>query len=130
MSIRLKTLILVLVMGLGAFGGAPLNGADAGGTKKLCPMKCCKKKAASQAPESKASKNFCRVISCSEMVPSAPGTANASTAAPAFLNKAESFNFYFAVSAKPRAPGKVSVESTTKLSKSVPAYVFHGSLLI
>lgn len=128
MSVRLKTLILVLIMGVGAFGGAPLSAADNG--KQNCPMKCCKKKAASEKKKTKPQNSFCRLTSCLEIVPSAPGISTASTAVSAFLNKAESFEFHFAVSAKPRAPGELTFDNTSSHTKSVPIYVRHSSLLI
>ena len=82
MANRLKTLFFVIVLGVGVFSGVPLQGGDMKMREKVCPMKCCKKKVASHKPKNARNTAYlCRVLVCSENMPT-------NTTAPAQINLA------------------------------------------
>jgi hypothetical protein len=78
MAVRLKTLLFVLLMTFSVYAAAP---ADGGMNDRVCPMKCCKKAKANKQTTGNA-RYLCRVLMCSQTVPTNPPAFSASTLAP------------------------------------------------
>jgi hypothetical protein len=78
MANRLKTLLFVLLMTFSVYAAAP---ADGGMNERVCPMKCCKKMKVDRQKTSD-SKYLCRVLMCSQTIPTNPPAFSASTLAP------------------------------------------------
>lgn len=130
MAIRLKSFSLVLVMAIGILGGAPLTVPGAGEAGDHCLMKCCKKKAENREEKQTHRPNFCRLTSCSETVPAAPGSSNSTSSAITFSEKPAAEKFHFVTSARPRAPGPGVFRSGPLSINLPPVFILHNSLLI
>ena len=127
MSVRAKTLLLILVMVVGAMGGAPLSAAEAHDEKEFCGMKCCEKAAKATEENQTRRPNFCRLMNCGESIPAAPSGAPVQVAV---FTPAEKIGYYRVVeTTRPKGKIRPPVEPPL-LTKQTPAYLRHSSLLI
>ena len=129
MSKRLKTLLFVAVMAVGAFGGAPLSASGAMDGNKICPMKCCKKAAKAKETAKHHQMSFCNLTSCSETVPSAPSTSNVAQASSVFIPAEKKDLFRILDSTKPKDVRKPRLLSGV-IPQETPFFLKHNSFLI
>lgn len=114
-------------MAAGTVGGAPLDVAKAMGANEVCPMKCCKKM--SKEKQTPKRKNFCRLTSCEESVPSVPSTSSV-VQITADFSETEVDYFYGVVDAtRPKEVLKPPLEHSI-LAQGTPFFLRHKSLLL
>ena len=127
--VKAKTMFLVLVMAVGAIGGAPLNVAGAADGNKHCAMKCCKKKVKAKHQQQTHRPNFCRLTACMETVPSVPSSQLVQPPIAVFQKETQE-GFYLAVdTTRPKEP-PLNVRNTRVIPPNSPVFVLHASFLL
>lgn len=89
MAARLKTLLFVLLMSFSVYAAAP---AERGMNERVCPMKCCKK-AKAEKRNTRDPKYLCRVLTCSQTVPTNAPAFSVSGIAPVYVQSQETDPF-------------------------------------
>ncbi len=126
---RLKTLFFILVLSVSVFSGTPLG--DMKMKESVCPMKCCKKKTAkSHKPKNADAKYLCRVLVCSQNMP----TNNSSTAqvnlAPVIIASEKVSLFEILFSTTPKEDSNVVFANDIQPRQFIPKYIQHQRILI
>ena len=127
---RLKTLFFVLVLNVSVFSGTPLQGSDLGMKENVCPMKCCKKNATSKKPQTADAKYLCRVLVCSQNMPTNRGTTAQVNLAPVIIASGKISLFEILFSTTPKENVQPIAFETTGLRTSLPKYIQHQRILI
>ncbi|MEZ5308211.1 MAG: hypothetical protein R2684_13780 [Pyrinomonadaceae bacterium] len=130
MNRRFKSLVLVSVIAIGAFVGAPLSVAAAEGRSDTCAMKCCKKTVKAGDTSHRNTKQLCNLMNCGDSVPSAPGAAqpNVQVVGNFKLAVAPDFQLYFPNFARPPNPPPLFVPTASPKRESL--FIIHSSFLI
>ena len=98
--------------------------------KDMCPMKCCKHKAASSKPQQKETANLCRTLNCINPVPTSTANSAQMNLAPLLfvLKNVTIFQFLFATQPKVKVEPVFAFEKQLKTFQ--PKYIQNLSLLI
>jgi hypothetical protein len=131
MANRLKTLFFVIVLGVGVLSGIPLQGGDMKMREKVCPMKCCKKKAESARPKNARNARYiCRVLVCSQNMPTNTTAPVQINLAPVIIasEKLALFEILFATTPKEESV-PLFIENSQNLQIR-PIYIRHNRILI
>jgi hypothetical protein len=129
MANRLKTLVFVLIMVVGTFGGAPLTAAETMNGNKICPMKCCKKAARAKEAAQPHRTNFCRLTSCTESMPSVPSASSTAQINSVFTSVDQDSFFRILYSTRPKESANKNYLSQ-QIPPGNPFFLRYHSLLI
>ncbi len=131
MTNRLKTLFFIFVLSVSVFSGTPLQGGDMKMKERVCPMKCCKKKKLkSHKPEKMDAKFLCRVLVCSQNMPTnTTSTVQVNFAPAVFVSEKQTF-FEILFSTSLKEDSKFNFANNLPPTKSQPKYIQHQRILI
>lgn len=129
---RLKTLFFILVLSISVFSGTPLQGGDMKMKENVCPMKCCKKKASkSNKPKNADAKYLCRVLVCSQNMPTNTTTISQVDLAPTIIVSEKLSLLDLLFSTTPKEDGSKTIfANSIKPQKFLPKYIQHQRILI
>ncbi len=131
MANRLKTLIFILVLSTSVFSGTPLQGGDMKTRENVCPMKCCKKKAKSHRPKkAKDAAYLCRVLVCSQNMPTNGASTVQTNFAPAIIASERVSLFEILFSTSPKESPDINDASGDPPPKFLPKYIQHQRILV
>ncbi len=130
MAIRLKTLFFILVLSVSVFSGTPLQGGDIGMRKNICPMKCCKEWAKSKRPQRVDTKMLCRVLVCSQNMPTNTTSVTQINLAPVIIASERVSLFEILFSTTPKESVQPVAFQTQRLITSQPKYIQHQRILV
>ena len=128
---RLKSFIFILALSVSVFSGTPFQGGDMKMKEGVCPMKCCKKKAkASEPKQSDNAKYLCRVLICSQNMPTHTTTTVQFNLAPVIIASEKVSLFKIIFSTTPKEESKPVFESILSKRQSLPKYIQNQRILI
>lgn len=131
MTNRLKTLFFILVLSVSVFSGTPLQGGDMKMKENVCPMKCCKKKASkSTKPKNADAKFLCRVLVCSQNMPTNTTTISQVNLAPVIIASEKISLFEILFSTTPKENSNVTFANNITPRQFLPKYIQHQRILI
>lgn len=131
MTNRLKTLFFILVLSVSVFSGTPLQGGDMKMKKNVCPMKCCKKKVSkSTKPQNADAKFLCRVLVCSQNMPTNTVIISQLNLAPAAIASEKQNLFAILFSTTPKEGNPVAFTNSITPHTFPPKYIQHQRILI
>ncbi len=127
---RLKSLFFVLVLSVSVFSGTPLLAGDSGAKMKVCPMKCCKKSAKQRKPQTSDSKSLCRVLVCSQNMPTGTNSTAQVNLAPVIISSERLSLFEILYSTTPKESGPTSQIEEVRFDSGQPKYIKHQRILV
>jgi len=127
---RLKTLFFILVLSVSVFSGTPLQGGDMKMKENVCPMKCCKKSVKSKKDEQADSKFLCRVLVCSQNMPTNTTSAPQINLAPVIIASEKVSLREILFSTTPKESAQLLAFQTQQLKTSQPKYIQHQRILV
>ncbi len=133
MANRLKTLLFILVLSVSVFSGTPLQSSgDMKMKENVCPMKCCKDKASkSQKPKNADAKYLCRVLVCSQNIPTNTPSVSQINLAPVFIASEKSSLFEILFSTTPKEDvSNIAFANSISPRQLLPRYIQHQRILI
>lgn len=131
MANRLKTLFFILMLSVSVFSGTPLQGGDLKMKESVCPMKCCKDKAAkSTKPKNADAKYLCRVLVCSQNMPTNTTVASQINLVPAIIVSEKQSLFEILFSTTPKEDSNVIFANSIQPRQFLPKYIEHQRILI
>lgn len=131
MTNRIKTFIFILALSVNVFSGTPLQGGDMKMKEGVCPMKCCKKKVKSSKPQqSDNAKYLCRVLICSQNMPTNTTSVTQVNLAPVIIASEKVSLFEILFSTTPKEDSNPVFESIPTKRQSLPKYIQHQRILI
>lgn len=131
MAKRLKTLLFIFVLSVGVFSGTPIQGGDMKMKERVCPMKCCKKKAKSHKPKkAKQTAYLCRVLVCSQNMPTNTSSTVQMNFAPTLIASEKQTLFEILFSTSPKEANKIAFATNTSPQTFLPKYIQHQRILI
>ena len=99
--------------------------------ESVCPMKCCKKKASkSQKPKNADAKYLCRVLICSQNMPTNTTTVTQVNLAPTIIASEKVSLFEILFSTTPKEVEKIVAADSITPRKYLPKYIQHQRILI
>lgn len=126
MANRLKTLLFVLLMSFSVYAAAP---ADGGMNERVCPMKCCKKAKAS-GQEINRERYLCRVLVCSQTVPTNAPAYSATSLSPVLKESFKTEAFPAVYVTGHQIPPRRSFAPFRKPADPQPIFIQINSFLI
>ncbi len=131
MANRLKTLFFILVLSVSVFSGTPLQGGDMKMKENVCPMKCCKDKISkSNRPKNADTKFLCRVIVCSQNMPTNTASIAQLDLAPAIIASEKVSLYEILFSTTPKEDRNVIFANSISPKTFLPKYIQHQRILI
>lgn len=127
MAIRLKTFLFVLLMSVSVYSSTPFS--YSGMSDSVCPMKCCKKAKANKKESDKA-KYLCKVLVCSQTVPTSAPAFSASSIAPVMIASVTTDPFPAAYAVSHRYPVRHPSEFRIAPASPQPIFIQINSFLI
>ncbi len=128
---RLKTLFFILVLSVSVFAGTPLQSGDMKMKENVCPMKCCKKNSAkSQKPKNADANYLCRVLICSQNMPTHTATIIQLNFAPAIIASEKISLFEILFSTTPKEDSDLIFADSVQPRQFLPKYIRHQRILI
>lgn len=128
---RLKTLFFILVLSISVFSGTPLQGGDMSAKESVCPMKCCKKKVSkSQKPKNADAKYLCRVLVCSQNMPTNTNNVSQVNIPPVFIASEKISLFTILFSTTPKEDSNIAIANSITPRQFLPKYIQHQRILI
>ena len=124
----LKTLFFVLVLSVNVFSGTPFLNSSM--NERVCPMKCCKKKAKASDPKRSDAKYLCRVLVCAQNVPTTQSTSANVNLAPVYIASDTSGIFRVLFSTRPKGQSHPAASIEPRLRTFQPKYIQNNSFLI
>ena len=103
---------------------------DMGMKENVCPMKCCKNKARSKNPRKADAKYLCRVLVCSQNMPTNTTAISQVNLAPVIVASEKISLFEILFSTAPKKNVQPITFETIKLKTSLPKYFQHQRILI
>ena len=131
MANRLKTLFFILVLSISVFSGTSLQSSGNMSAKEnVCPMKCCKDKAEkSTKPKNADAKYLCRVLVCSQNLPTNTTTTQVNFA-PVIIASEKVSLFEILFSTTPKEDGNFNFVNSPSPRQFLPKYIQHQRILI
>jgi len=130
MAVRLKTLFFILMLSISVFPGTPMHGGDMGMDKNDCRMKCCKESVKSQKPQKAGAEYLCRVLGCSQDMPTNTTKVARLNLAPVFIASEKESLFEILFSTTPKEEIQPKMFQTKRLINSQPKYIQHQRILV
>lgn len=108
-----------------------MQGGDMKMKENVCPMKCCKKKVSkSQQPKNTDAKYLCRVLICSQNMPTNATSTVQINLAPAIIASEKISLFEILFSTSPKEDGNVNFANSITPRQFLPKYLRHQRILI
>ena len=131
MANRLKSFIFILALSVSVFSGTPFQGGDMKMKQGVCPMKCCKKKVKATDPkQSKNAKYLCRVLVCSQNMPTHTTATTQVNLAPVIIASEKVSLFEILFSTMPKEDSETVFDKIPTKRQFLPKYIQHQRILI
>jgi len=128
MASRLKTIFFILVLSISVFSGTPLQSGDMGMKESVCPMKCCKKSVKSQEQQKQNQKFLCRVMVCSQNLPTSTSTVPQVNFVPVIIASETVSLFEILFSTTPKENLKIDYDHPDPSFQ--PKYIQHQRIIV